>query len=242
VRRSLPPRAGANPRVPRDRDATPGCSLSAALRLAGALCRADGHGRSRRLPRRDPRSALGQLAQPPTAAVQTDRRQLRQRLRDSVPVRRPGTRATGLGRRREPAAVRPRLGQRRHLPPRDPRADQGRLGARHARLESRRHGHPDRFRSSPTNRRRAAQAPAVVPRAGQLVLLPVRAVRPGCDRRAPGGRVPRLDDRVLRLAGPDDNPFALPRLEVHPTLDGAALVQQIEAMRDDPPPGNQYIS
>jgi peptidoglycan/xylan/chitin deacetylase (PgdA/CDA1 family) len=43
-------------------------------------------------------------------------------------------------------------------------------------------------------------------------------------------------------AGPDDNPFALPRLEVHPTLDGAGLVSQIEAMRNDPPPGDQYIS
>jgi peptidoglycan/xylan/chitin deacetylase (PgdA/CDA1 family) len=43
-------------------------------------------------------------------------------------------------------------------------------------------------------------------------------------------------------AGANDNPFALPRLEVHPTLDGPELVQQVAAMRDDPPPGDQYIS
>jgi peptidoglycan/xylan/chitin deacetylase (PgdA/CDA1 family) len=39
-----------------------------------------------------------------------------------------------------------------------------------------------------------------------------------------------------------DNPYALPRLEVHPTLSGPALVQQVTAMRDDPPPGDSYVS
>ena len=39
-----------------------------------------------------------------------------------------------------------------------------------------------------------------------------------------------------------DDPYALPRLEVHPTLSGPALVQQVTAMRDDPPPGDSYVS
>jgi peptidoglycan/xylan/chitin deacetylase (PgdA/CDA1 family) len=39
-----------------------------------------------------------------------------------------------------------------------------------------------------------------------------------------------------------DDPYALPRLEVHPTLSGPALVQQLNAMRDDPPPGDSYVS
>ena len=43
-------------------------------------------------------------------------------------------------------------------------------------------------------------------------------------------------------AGANDDPFALPRLEVHPTLDGSELVQQVAAMRDDPPPIDHYIS
>jgi peptidoglycan/xylan/chitin deacetylase (PgdA/CDA1 family) len=35
-----------------------------------------------------------------------------------------------------------------------------------------------------------------------------------------------------------DDPFALPRLEVQPTLSPAALVQSVAEMRDDPPPGD----
>jgi peptidoglycan/xylan/chitin deacetylase (PgdA/CDA1 family) len=42
---------------------------------------------------------------------------------------------------------------------------------------------------------------------------------------------------VLGWAGPQDDPYALPRLEVQPTLSPAGLVETIAAMRDDPPPG-----
>jgi peptidoglycan/xylan/chitin deacetylase (PgdA/CDA1 family) len=38
-------------------------------------------------------------------------------------------------------------------------------------------------------------------------------------------------------ASPRDDPYALPRLEVQPTLSPAALVQTVAAMRSDPPPG-----
>jgi len=37
-------------------------------------------------------------------------------------------------------------------------------------------------------------------------------------------------------AGPNDNPYALPRMEVHPTQSPSALVADIASMRDDPPP------
>jgi peptidoglycan/xylan/chitin deacetylase (PgdA/CDA1 family) len=43
-------------------------------------------------------------------------------------------------------------------------------------------------------------------------------------------------------ASPRDDPYALPRLEVHPTLSGPELVPQVAAMRDDPPPGDSYVS
>ncbi len=39
-------------------------------------------------------------------------------------------------------------------------------------------------------------------------------------------------------AGPNDNPYALPRLEVQPTLSPAELVQTVAEMRGDPPPGD----
>jgi len=38
-------------------------------------------------------------------------------------------------------------------------------------------------------------------------------------------------------AGPEDDPFALPRLEVQPTMSPQGLVQTVAEMRDDPPPG-----
>ena len=43
-------------------------------------------------------------------------------------------------------------------------------------------------------------------------------------------------------ASPHDDPYALPRLEVHPTLSGPGLVRQVTAMRDDAPPGDSYVS
>jgi peptidoglycan/xylan/chitin deacetylase (PgdA/CDA1 family) len=39
-------------------------------------------------------------------------------------------------------------------------------------------------------------------------------------------------------ASPKDDPFALPRLEVQPTLSPAGLVQAVAEMRGDPPPGD----
>jgi len=37
-------------------------------------------------------------------------------------------------------------------------------------------------------------------------------------------------------AGANDDPYALPRMEVHPTQDPAVLVSDVAAMRSDPPP------
>jgi peptidoglycan/xylan/chitin deacetylase (PgdA/CDA1 family) len=39
-------------------------------------------------------------------------------------------------------------------------------------------------------------------------------------------------------ARPNDDPYALPRLEVQPTLSPAGLVEAVADMRDDPPPGD----
>jgi peptidoglycan/xylan/chitin deacetylase (PgdA/CDA1 family) len=39
-------------------------------------------------------------------------------------------------------------------------------------------------------------------------------------------------------AGPNDDPYALPRLEVQPTLSPAGLVEAVADMRGDPPPGD----
>jgi peptidoglycan/xylan/chitin deacetylase (PgdA/CDA1 family) len=39
-------------------------------------------------------------------------------------------------------------------------------------------------------------------------------------------------------AGPQDDPYALPRLEVQPTMSPAGLVADVAAMRDDPAPGD----
>jgi peptidoglycan/xylan/chitin deacetylase (PgdA/CDA1 family) len=39
-------------------------------------------------------------------------------------------------------------------------------------------------------------------------------------------------------AGPSDDPYALPRLEVQPTMSPDGLVADVLAMRDDPPPGD----
>ena len=39
-------------------------------------------------------------------------------------------------------------------------------------------------------------------------------------------------------AGPNDDPYALPRLEVQPTMSPRGLVEIVADMRDDPPPGD----
>ena len=93
-----------------------------------------------------------------------------------------------------------------------------------------------------TGGRCAPHDPAALPRAGQLVLLPVGPIRRDGDRRGQGGRVQGLDDRRPGMGQPDLDPYTLPRLRIAGGTTPAALLSQISAAQSAPAPPSSYLT
>ena len=85
-----------------------------------------------------------------------------------------------------------------------------------------------------------AIAPAALPRAGQLVLLPVGPLRR--DGHRGGARRPayRVDDGRPRLGAPEDDPYRLPRLRVLGGTTGRGLLELVNGARANPPAPASY--
>ncbi len=198
-----------DPHVPRDRRPARGRAVPGAVRAAGGVRRTDAGAQERRLARGDARPGGGLLA-PRRAARggQADRDQLRQRLQLPVHAGAAGAAAAGLGGRREPPADGPAAVAGRARARADPRSAGGGLGARHAGDQPRRPDHAGRRTAALPGGRRAGNPPAPLPRPRQLVLLPLRRLRPDGRRRGEGGRLQRLHDRRARLGAPERRPLS----------------------------------
>ena len=79
--------------------------------------------------------------------------------------------------------------------------------------------------------RRAADAPRPLQRSGELVLLPVRSLRPHGGRGGSPSRISRRDDEHPGMGHPASRPFRLPRLQVVAGTSPSQLLSQITAAR-----------